>query len=155
MGLQLTRASDYGLRAMMYLAARPAGELSRLPDVGQQQGIPARFLSAIFQNLVREGLVIGRPGAHGGFALARPGAEITVAQVVEATDGRLSLNRCVLWPQTCERSEHCTMRTVWIRAQERLMEVLEKVTLADLLPQAAGGDDALTHFLGSSVRAPR
>ena len=155
MGLQLTHGSDYAIRAMMYLAARPAGEVSSLRDVGREQNIPESFLAKIFQNLVHSGLVVGRPGPGGGFALARPCSAITVAQVVQAIDGPFSLNRCVLWPQTCERSERCTMHKVWVRAQERLMDVLEKVSFADLvLAQAAGGDDALSHLLDPSAQAP-
>jgi Rrf2 family protein len=156
MGLQLTHGSDYAIRAMMYLAARPPAELSSLRDVGREQNIPESFLAKIFQNLVHAGLVVSKPGAHGGFALARSASRISVAQVMQAMNGPLSLNRCVLWPETCERSSSCTMHKVWVRAQERLMEVLEKVSFADLvLAQAAGGEDALSHVLGPSVQAPQ
>jgi Rrf2 family iron-sulfur cluster assembly transcriptional regulator len=104
MGLQLTHGSDYAIRAMMYLAARPPAELSSLRDVGREQNIPESFLAKIFQNLVHAGLVVSKPGAHGGFALARSASRISVAQVMQAMNGPLSLNRCVLWPETCERS---------------------------------------------------
>ena len=155
MGLQLTRGSEYAIRAMMYLAGRQAGEVSSLRDVGREQNIPESFLAKIFQNLVRACLVVSKAGVHGGFALARPGSQITVAEVMQAIDGPLALNRCVIWPETCERSERCTMHTVWVRAQERMMDVLEKVSFADLvLAQAAGGDDALSHLLGPSAQAP-
>jgi Rrf2 family transcriptional regulator, iron-sulfur cluster assembly transcription factor len=134
MGLQLTRGSEYAIRAMMYLAGRPAGEVSSLRDVGREQNIPESFLAKIFQNLVHSGLVISQRGARGGFALARPGSQITVAQVVQAIDGPVSLNGCVLWPDTCERSASCAMHRVWISAQERMMGVLGDVTFADLAP---------------------
>ncbi len=147
MGLQLTRGSEYAIRAMMYLAARPAGEISSLRDVGREQDIPESFLAKIFQNLVHAGLVISQRGARGGFALARPGSQITVAQVVQAIDGPVSLNGCVLWPDTCERSGSCAMHRVWTFAQERMMDVLNDVTFADLVPVLAGHD--LAHAVGS------
>ena len=140
MGLQLTRGSEYAIRAMMYLAARPAAEVSSLRDVGREQNIPESFLAKIFQSLVHSGLVVSQRGAHGGFALARPGSQITVAQVVQAIDGPVSLNGCVLWPETCERSQICTMHRVWIAAQERMLDVLSGVTFAELAPELADHD---------------
>jgi Rrf2 family protein len=144
MGLQLTQGSDYAIRAMVYLASRPAGELSSLGVVSRLQNIPESFLAKIFQHLVHAGLVVSKSGACGGFALARPGSQITVAEVMQAIDGPLALNRCVISPETCERSERCTMHTVWVRAQERTMDVLEKVTFADLVLAEAevGGPSA-------------
>ena len=132
MGLQLTRGSEYAIRAMMYLAGRPVGEVCSLHDVGSEQNVPESFLAKIFQSLVHAGLVASHRGAHGGFALARPGDQITIAQVVEAVDGPVALNGCVLWPETCERSDRCTMHRVWLRAQEQMMGVLDEVTFADL-----------------------
>ena len=144
MGLQLTHGSDYAIRAMMYLASRPVGELSSLCVVSRLQNIPQSFLAKIFQNLVHAGLVVSKQGACGGFALARPGSQITVAEVIQAIDGPLSLNRCVTWPETCERSERCSMHPVWLRAQERMLDVLDEVTFADLVLAEAvvGGPSA-------------
>jgi len=137
-GLQLTRGGEYAIRAMTYLALRPVGEISSLHDVGGQQDIPESFLAKIFQSLVHAGLVTSQRGAHGGFSLARQPAEITVREIVEAVDGPISLNGCVLWPDDCRRSGGCRMHEVWVLAQERMMEVLGRVTLAELAPLPAG-----------------
>jgi Rrf2 family protein len=134
MGLQLTRGGEYAIRAMTYLARRSAGEITSLHSVGVEQDIPESFLAKIFQSLVHAGLVVSQRGAHGGFALARTPAEITVREIVEAVDGPIALNGCVLWPEDCRRSGDCRMHEVWILAQERMMEVLEQVTLAELAP---------------------
>jgi Rrf2 family iron-sulfur cluster assembly transcriptional regulator len=138
---------------MMHLAARPAGEVSSLRDVGREQNVPESFLAKIFQSLVHAGLVVSQRGARGGFALARPADQITVAQVVQAIDGPVSLNGCVLWPETCERSRSCTMHQVWLQAQERMMSVLDGVTLAALVPLAhhhQGPDGAGAELHGAS-----
>lgn len=137
MGLQLTRGGEYAIRAMTYLARRPVGEISALRDVGAEQDIPESFLAKIFQSLVHAGLVASQRGAHGGFSLARPPGEITVREVVEAIDGPIALNGCVLWPEDCRRSGACRMHEVWILAQERMMDVLGEVTLAQLAPAPA------------------
>lgn len=138
MGLQLTRGGEYAIRAMSYLARRPAGEISSLRDVSAEQDIPDSFLAKIFQSLVHGGLVASQRGAHGGFSLARAPEEITVRDVIEAVDGPIALNGCVLWPEDCRRSGDCRMHEVWMLAQERMMDVLGEVTLAELAPVSAG-----------------
>ena len=119
---------------MSYLARRPAGEISSLRDVSAEQDIPESFLAKIFQSLGHAGLVASQRGAHGGFSLARAPEEITVRDVVEAVDGPIALNGCVLWPEDCRRSGDCRMHEVWMLAQERMMDVLGEVTLAELAP---------------------
>jgi Rrf2 family protein len=133
MGLQLTRGGEYAVRAMTYLATRPVGQISSLRDVGREQDIPESFLAKIFQSLVHAGLVVSQRGAHGGFALARPSGEITARDIIEAVDGPIALNGCVLYPEDCTRSETCRMHRVWVEAQERMMDVLAGVTLDRLV----------------------
>mgnify|MGYP005850622681 FL=1 len=136
MGLQLTRGGEYAIRAMMYLASLPDGRVASLHEIGQAQDVPESFLAKILQTLVHAGLAQSHRGARGGFALALPAAEITARDVVEAVDGPIALNSCVLYPDECGRSEHCPMHTVWVEAQERMMDVLGRVTFADLAAEA-------------------
>jgi Rrf2 family transcriptional regulator, iron-sulfur cluster assembly transcription factor len=133
-GLRLTRGGEYAVRAMAYLARFPDGHVASLRDIGVAQDIPESFLAKILQSLVHRGLAISQRGAHGGFALARPAAEITLRDVIEAVDGPISLNQCVLWPEDCDRSGDCEVRCAWVQAQERLMSVLDTITLASLAP---------------------
>ena len=118
---------------MMYLASRPVGELFSLREVSREQNIPQGFLAKIFQNLVHAGLVVSKQGACGGFGLARPGSQITVAEVMQAIDGPLALNRCVTWPEICERSERCTMH-----ARKTIM-----LTICDAAKQPVAADGAV------------
>lgn len=133
MGLQLTRGGEYAVRAMMYLARHPVGHVSALRDICREQDVPESFLAKIFQSLTRAGLVTSHRGAHGGFSLARPAGGITIRAVVEAIDGPIALNACVLWPEECHRSDACPMHAVWERAQERMMSVLDEVTVDELV----------------------
>ncbi len=136
MGLQLTRGGEYAIRAMIYLAGLPAGRVASLHEIGQAQDIPESFLAKILQTLVHAGLAQSHRGARGGFALALPAGEISARDVVEAVDGPIALNSCVLYPEECGRSERCRMHPVWVEAQERMMDVLDRVTLADLAAEA-------------------
>ncbi|MEZ5126017.1 MAG: Rrf2 family transcriptional regulator [Thermoleophilia bacterium] len=137
LGLQLTRGGEYALRAMTYLARCPEGHVASLRDICEAQDIPESFLAKILQSLARSGLAVSQRGAHGGFALARPAVEISMRDIVEAVDGPIALNRCVLWPDECERSEECEVHKAWMLAQEQLMDVLGTVTLRALAPQRA------------------
>jgi len=137
MGLQLTRGAEYAIRAMSYLARFPEGHVASLHEIGEAQDIPESFLAKILQSLVRGGLTVSQRGAHGGFALARPASEITMAQVIEAIDGPITVNQCVLSPEDCARSASCTTHEAWLRAQGQLMDVLGSITLESLAPQPA------------------
>jgi Rrf2 family transcriptional regulator, iron-sulfur cluster assembly transcription factor len=134
MGLQLTRGAEYAVRAMTYLARYPEGHVASLHEIGEAQDIPESFLAKILQSLVRAGLTMSQRGAHGGFSLARPASEITMQQVIEAVDGPISVNHCVLSPDDCARSASCTVHAAWLRAQDQLMDVLGSITLESLAP---------------------
>jgi len=137
MGLQLTRGAEYAVRAMTYLARFPEGNVASLHEIGEAQDIPESFLAKILQSLVRAGLTVSQRGAHGGFALARPAAEITMQQVIEAVDGPISVNHCVLSPEDCARSASCSGHVAWTRAQAQLMDVLGSITLESLAHEPA------------------
>lgn len=137
MGLQLTRGAEYALRATTYLARVPEGRVASLHEIGEAQDIPESFLAKILQSLVRSGLAISQRGAHGGFALGLPASEITMQDVIEAVDGPISVNLCVLSPEDCARSGSCSVHRAWLRAQDQLMDVLGTVTLESLAPQPA------------------
>lgn len=120
---------------MTYLARFPEGHVASLHDICEAQDIPESFLAKILQSLSRSGLAMSQRGAHGGFALARPAADITMRDIVEAVDGPIALNACVLWPDDCKRSQDCEVHKAWLLAQEQLMSVLGSVTLKTLAPQ--------------------
>ncbi len=132
MGLQLTRGGEYAIRAMTYLAGVPDGRIASLHEIGRAQDVPESFLAKILQSLVHAGLVTSYRGARGGFALASPADAISLRAVIEAVDGPIALNSCVLSPDDCERSRDCRIHEVWVEAQERMMSVLDGVTLGAL-----------------------
>ncbi|MGV1004676.1 MAG: RrF2 family transcriptional regulator [Candidatus Nanopelagicales bacterium] len=142
--MQVSARTDYGLRAMAELAARthPGGtELVRAEDLAGAQRIPAKFLESILTQLRRAGLVVSKRGAEGGYRLARDPRQISVADVVRAIDGPLAAVR----GEPPEDAEYvgpaAGLLEVWIAVRAALREVLENVTLADVvaheLPQVA------------------
>jgi Rrf2 family transcriptional regulator, iron-sulfur cluster assembly transcription factor len=122
------------MRAMTYMARFPLGHVVSLRDIGRAQEIPESFLAKILQSLVHADLAVSQRGARGGFALARSAAQITMRDVVEAVDGPVSINVCVLSPEDCTRNGECQVHKAWVHAQLKLMEVLDSVTLESLAP---------------------
>ena len=130
--MRVSAKADYALRAGAELATVPAGTVLTGEELARRQGIPYRFLVQILRELAHSGIVESRRGPEGGFLLARPAAEVTLADVIRAVDGPLAAVQgrapeAVRYPGAAARLEE-----VWIAARAALRRVLERVTLADL-----------------------
>jgi len=130
--LQLTRDGEYAVRAILFLASQPLGKISLISEISKVQDIPKSYLAKIMQHLVKVGLVNSRRGAKGGFFLARPADRITLRETIEAVEGPIYLNVCLIKKGECPRDEICPVHPVWREAQEKLFSVLESKTMAQL-----------------------
>ncbi|WP_432823105.1 RrF2 family transcriptional regulator [Trichloromonas sp.] len=128
----LTRKGEYAIRGIIYLAKQEPGKLVLISEIADAVDVPQSFLAKIFQSITRLGIVRSSRGAGGGFCLARPAAQITLREVVEAVEGPICPNRCLIGAGTCERSDTCNVHPVWRRVQEQVQQVLDEVTLAEL-----------------------
>jgi Rrf2 family protein len=140
--MQVSARVDYGTRALAELASRP-DQLVTSEELAELQGIPVKFLEGILTQLRRAGLVLSKRGAEGGYRLARPAAEIAVADVFRALDGPIAAVRGQA-PEDMDypgAAEH--LRDVWVATRAALRTVLEQVSLADVvsgqLPDTARG----------------
>lgn len=131
--MRITAKTDYAIRAAVEMAARQCdGQLVKAESVADAQDIPLRFLLAILNELRHSGIVTSRRGAEGGYRLARPAAEITLADVIRAIDGPLA-NVAGVRPESLQFSgSSAPMRDVWVALRASLRSVLEHVTLADV-----------------------
>lgn len=130
--IKLTRKGEYAIRGIIYLAQQPEGRICLLAEVAEGADVPATFLAKIFQDFGRIGLVQSFRGAGGGFTLARPATQITLRQVVEAVEGPIIPNHCLAGPRLCSRSATCRAHEVWQTVQNRVVDALDGVTLAEL-----------------------
>ncbi|MGE5620836.1 MAG: RrF2 family transcriptional regulator [Sphingomonadaceae bacterium] len=130
--MQITRRADYAVRTMLQVA-ESEGSTVLTQEVASRQGIPAPFLAKIVLSLTSGGLLRSRRGSGGGIALARPADQITLLEIVEALDGPIAVNSCVLWPEECSRVGDCPVHEIWCEAQSLLVERLRSTTLADLV----------------------
>ncbi len=139
--MQLTRAADYAVRVMIYLAMLPPGERASLTSIVEATGAPDSFLSKVLQSLTRASMITSRRGPTGGFEISSLGRMASMRDVVEAIDGPMSLNVCVSQRRSCPRKSWCPAHPVWVKAQESLMNVLGTAMISDL---ASGDLDAAT-----------
>lgn len=128
--MQITRQADYALRAMYHLSKLDPNERAATSQIAQEQRIPPSFLAKIISQLSIAGLIHTSRGARGGVSLARPPAEISILEVVEAIDGPIMLNECTTSPDACPFGEECPIRPLWCQAQEELVERLRVTSFA-------------------------
>lgn len=131
--MEISRRTDYGVRVIMDLASLPDSARASTQEIADRQSIPAPFLAKIISKLSLSGLVITYRGAGGGVSLARPASEISLLHVIEALDGPVRLNRCVIEPSACPRDGHCPVHHIWAKAQSELTSLLDDTTFDDLV----------------------
>ena len=146
--MRISAKVDYAMRAMTELAAAPAGVPVKAEQIATSQAIPQRFLNNILQDLRRAGLVESHRGPVGGHQLARPAEEITVADVIRATDGPLGAVAGVPPESTEYHGAAARMRETWVAARASVRDVLEHVTVADI------AHDALPHEVTGRLESP-
>ena len=131
--LRLSKMNDYAVVVLGHMAARQGG-LVAAPEVAEATGLPASTVSQVLKKLAHAGLVVSHRGAHGGYALGRPPAAISVADLVEALEGPVALTACVEGADgECEVETLCPLRGSWNRVNAAIRAALEGVTLADML----------------------
>jgi len=131
--MQLSRRSDYALRALIYLATRREGEVTGLPEISRAAKVSRPFLAKILNTLAKRGLVKSHRGIHGGFALARSPSEISFLEVLHAVDGPMCVNLCVGRQGRCDAYRGCLMNPAWHHIQSEIEQVLRSRTIADVL----------------------
>ena len=141
--MQITRAGEYGVLGMMYLARRDhdaSRKTAMIDEVSRAEKVPKSFLAKIFQNLARAGLVKSVRGAGGGFVLAKLPGEITVLEIVEAIEGKIVFQRCKHDKPDCKHIGGCALCGLFEQAQDGLKGVLTRTTLDDLIKRQEGID---------------
>jgi Rrf2 family protein len=131
--MQITRQADYAVRAVLYLSGLDNGGRAPTSTIAREQHIPPSFLAKIVSQLSVAGVVQTSRGARGGVTLARPSTKITLLEVVEAIDGPITLNECVMDSSICPLSGDCPVNRIWCEAQSKLVKKLETTTFGKLV----------------------
>jgi Rrf2 family protein len=131
----ITRATEYAIRAVLYLSKQPAGEIVYKKDICQNQDITPAFLTKILQPLIKVGIVGSQRGVGGGFFLLKSPAEITLLDVVRAEEGPIPLNHCLVDVNVCSRDQACAVHDAWRDIREEMLTMLDRYTFAKLVRQ--------------------
>ena len=135
-----TRA-EYGVRVMIQLGRRHGAGPAPLAGIAEAEGLPLPYLEQLVARLRRADLVTATRGAHGGYELARPPAEISMGEVVSALEGSMVPMQCFTEPGTkrvlCNHEtdgyDHCATKLLWTRVQGSVARALEQTTLDELV----------------------
>lgn len=132
--LRLSKKADYALIAMKHLAQKSAGvqQSTSARDIAEQYDIPIELLAKVLQRLVRTGLLVSTQGTRGGYTLSRAPQSISVADVIQAIDGPLTVTACSTENNDCEQYSKCSIRDPLWQIRERIVAALGTVTLSEM-----------------------
>jgi Rrf2 family protein len=133
--MELSRVTDYGVRAVMYLSV--AKGLSRTQDVSEAMHVPKAYLSKVLQELGRRDIVRLKPGVKGGVCLVPDPANLTLLEVVEAMEGHLAFTRCSYAPGECSFETWCPVHKFWMELQQLVVDHLGSITFAEFASNCA------------------
>jgi len=135
--VEITRQADYAVRAVLYLAQKENGLRSSTAQIARDQHIPPTFLAKIVSQLSAAGILRATRGARGGVTLGKPVGEISLLEIIEAIDGPIKLNDCVLDQGHCPMGSDCTVRPIWCDAQAALVARLGQTRFDQLIKPTA------------------
>jgi Rrf2 family cysteine metabolism transcriptional repressor len=139
--MMFSTKAEYGVRVMVELARRAGDDPVPLAEIAAHDGLPLAYLEHLVARLRKASLVDSRRGSRGGYMLARPATEITMAEVVEALEGSIAPIECISQAAdgsiVCAReasADHvCPTKLLWTRVRMSIVSTLRETTLADLL----------------------
>ncbi|ROR34146.1 Fe-S cluster assembly transcription factor [Inmirania thermothiophila] len=134
--MRITTKGRYAVTAMLDLAVHEDHGPVPLAEISEAQGISLSYLEQLFAKLRRRGLVRGTRGPHGGYRLARPADEISIAEIITAVDEKLDATRCEQRGD-CRGGERCLTHELWMELSERIHDFLDGITLAELVRRPA------------------
>jgi Rrf2 family protein len=135
-GVKLSLRGEYALRALLVLTLHYGENVVPIQTIAREQNIPKRFLEQILNDLKRLGAVASKRGMSGGYRLARPPENITLASIIRHVEGAMAPVSCVserFYERcTCPDEARCPIRDVMMEAREAVVKIMERLTLADL-----------------------
>lgn len=132
--MKFSAKSEYAIRAVLDIAIQSERGPLQVKEIAGHQLIPERFLEQVLSNLKRAGLVKSFRGAQGGYLLGRPADQITLADLIQAVEGPITLMECTSEEVSsrCRQSSSCVVKDVWSDVQSTLVEALNSVTVEDM-----------------------
>jgi len=127
-----SKKCEYGMQAILYLAAQESGSLVSADDISKALKIPKEFISKILQSLRESGLISSSKGKSGGFSLAKPASRIKLIDIVAAIDGLDMFDSCVLGFPECSPTHPCPVHNTWGALRTQTYDMLTSETIDKL-----------------------
>ena len=134
--LRLSKKADYALMAMKHLAVRTDAASASAREIAEQYDIPVELMAKVLQQLARRGLLTSHQGTRGGYQLSRPTTSISVADIIQAIDGPLTMTSCSTEDEQCEQFTKCNVRDPLWRIKDRIVAALATCSLAEIASDA-------------------
>ena len=135
--LRLSKKADYALMAMKHLAMRSDAASASAREIAEQYDIPIELMAKVLQQLARRGLLTSHQGTRGGYRLARSSGAISVADIIQAIDGPLTVTACSTEDEQCEQFTKCNVRDPLWKIKDRIVAALETCSLEEISTPAA------------------
>ena len=126
---RLSKGAEYAVRGLVFMAIQKEGTVSYIDEIAKSTEVPRPYLAKLFQSLAKRGFVKSYRGPGGGFLLAKSLSEITLLDIIEAMEGKVFLNDCLIKKGFCPRDEVCPVHDIWKEAQKRFLDYLDSSTL--------------------------
>jgi Rrf2 family protein len=135
--MNITRETDYAVRCVLYLA-KHSDAIAIVDDIAAEMDIPKSFLAKILQKLAKAGIVKSTRGVRGGFRLAMDPSGISLLRVIEAIQGPLCLNICLIDEKHCRRTSFCSVHPAWIEIQKTVEKELRSYDFGKFMKSETG-----------------
>ena len=137
--MKISTKGRYALRLMVDLGLNSAESCCSVREISERQGISEKYLEQIISTLSKAGFVRSIRGAGGGYRLARAPEEYTVGMILRATEGSLAPVTCLTDGEpSCERADSCTTLFIWEKIYKAVNDVVDNITLEDLIENEKG-----------------
>jgi Rrf2 family protein len=154
--LRLSKKADYALIAMKHLATRSDSASASAREIAEGYDIPVELMAKVLQRLARRGLVTSHQGTRGGYRLSRPTAQISVADIIQAIDGPLTVTACSTEEDQCGQYAKCTVRDPLWKIKDRIVSALATCSLQEISAEmVAEPQPPATPMMFSTSRPPK
>ena len=152
--LRLSKKSDYALISMKHLAIRTDASSSSAREISESYDIPLELLAKVLQRLVRAKLLVSVQGTRGGYRLARHASSISVADVIQAVDGPVTVTACSTDDHNCDQYSKCSVRDPLWKIKNRILDALNTVSVQEMAQDSDAPAAPQTHTVTRMVFVP-
>src|SRR5918999_2658032 len=147
--LRLSKKADYALIAMKHLATRADAASASAREIAEQYDIPIELMAKVLQRLARQGLLTSHQGTRGGYQLSKPSTAISVADIIQAIDGPLTVTACSTEDDNCGQYAKCSVRDPLWKIKDRIVSALADCTLHEIASETSAEPPVSMVFSGS------